>query len=183
LDGIHRRHNSGIPGIGRIDSGIGRSQIWPNSRIPGIDGIDSDGGTDSQNVQHCGIGCILFIAILHIHSADSFVLTNQPICLTTSICPIKCKRYIIRNGCPICECNPCVYGQPLSSVTCGNRENKCLAAGGSCKIDSWYDKPYCCPQENNGCCPPMPVDTASNDPINYKILISRSNDVSISSPK
>jgi hypothetical protein len=37
-DGICGRHNSGIPGIGRIDSGD---------------------GTDSRNVQHCGIGCIL----------------------------------------------------------------------------------------------------------------------------
>ena len=111
-----------------------------------------------------GLLLVVFIAILHIHSAESFVLTNQPICLTTAICPIKCKRYIIRNGCPICECNPCVYGQPMSNVTCGNGEKKCSTAGGSCKIDSSYDKPYCCPQENNGCCPPMPVDTVSNDP-------------------
>jgi len=27
------------------------------------------------------------------------------------------------------------------------------------------DKPYCCPQENDGCCPPIPVDTIpNNDP-------------------
>jgi len=56
LDGICGRHNFGIPGIGRIDSGIGQSHIWPNSGIPGIDGIDSGGGTGSRNVQHCGIG-------------------------------------------------------------------------------------------------------------------------------
>ncbi len=113
---------------------------------------------------------LAFMVILQIHSADSFVLTrrniiNQPLCLTTAICPVKCKRYIIRNGCPTCECNPCVYGQPLSNVSCGDGEQKCLSAGGLCKIHSWYDKPYCCPQENDGCCPPIPVDTIpNNDP-------------------
>ena len=106
---------------------------------------------------------LAFIAILHIHPADSGVVLDRPICLTTTVCSIKCKRYIMRNGCPTCECNPCVYGQPLTNVTCGNGERQCLAAGGVCKLDSYYDKPYCCPQEHNGCCPPIAPDTVPND--------------------
>ncbi|CAF3066769.1 unnamed protein product [Rotaria sp. Silwood2] len=68
------------------------------------------------------------------------------------------ERYLIRNNCSIYECNPCVYGQPLSNISCGHGERKCLAAGGICKTHSWYDKPYCCSNEHNGCCPAMPVD-------------------------
>ena len=112
---------------------------------------------------------LTFVAVLHIETAHSFVVSKRGvsdpiICLSTTVCRIKCKRYIIRNGCPTCECNPCVYGQPLEDVSCGNKENTCLSAGGLCKVHPWYDRAYCCPKEHDGCCPPMPADKVSDDP-------------------
>ncbi|CAF2654087.1 unnamed protein product [Rotaria sp. Silwood2] len=105
---------------------------------------------------------VAFIGTLHVESTSSSIekrdIIRIPLCVSIAICRIKCKRYLIRNNCPICECNPCLYGQPLSNISCGHGERKCLAAGGICKTHSWYDKPYCCPNEHDGCCPAIPVD-------------------------
>ncbi|CAF2848348.1 unnamed protein product [Rotaria sp. Silwood2] len=103
------------------------------------------------------IGTFNVQSTLSINEKKDFII-KKPICLFLSDCPVKCKRYIIRNSCPICECNPCVYGQPLYYISCGQGDQKCLLAGGLCKIHSWYNKPYCCPKEHEGCCPSMPAE-------------------------
>ncbi|CAF1217231.1 unnamed protein product [Rotaria sp. Silwood1] len=106
------------------------------------------------------LSLVFICSTLHIQLVDSSIQTrgriiNKPICLVLSDCQVKCKRYIIRNRCPTCECNPCVYGQPLYQISCGQGDQKCLLAGGLCKIHSWYNKPYCCPKEHDGYCPSM----------------------------
>jgi hypothetical protein len=68
---------------------------------------------------------------------------------------LKCKRYIIRNGCLTCECNPCVFDQPISDISYNQGQQKCLVAGDIWKIYSCYDKSYCCSKENDRYCPPI----------------------------
>lgn len=111
---------------------------------------------------------LTLVVLFHIETAHSFIIvkiniTDPVKCAPLGICRVTCKRYIIRKGCPTCECNPCVYGQPLADVSCGNKENACSAVGGLCKLHSWYDKPYCCPKEHDGCCPPMAADKIPDD--------------------
>jgi hypothetical protein len=95
----------------------------------------------------------------HYHTNN---VSNKPLCLSMSFCRMKCKRYIIRNGCPTCECNPCVFDQPLN-FTCGTGKHECLTNSGLCKVDAASDKISCCPKEHEGCCPYTP-NIVTNDP-------------------
>ena len=107
---------------------------------------------------------ILLLVIVGLSNAqtNSPIQIDKPICLSTVFCPIKCKRYVMRNGCPTCECNPCVFGQPLN-FTCGTKKRECSSNGGFCKVHALSDKMSCCPQEHEGCCPYTP-DIETTDP-------------------
>jgi hypothetical protein len=105
---------------------------------------------------------LLVIIGLSYGQPDTGPVINGPLWVSTALCRIKCRRYIIRNGCPTCECNPCVFDQPLN-FTCGAGKHECLSNGGLCKVDSTYDKISCCPQEHAGCCPYTP-DIVNTDP-------------------
>ena len=107
---------------------------------------------------------ILLLVIVYFSNAqtDSTIVINKPLCVSSAICRVKCKRYIIRNGCPICECNPCVFDQPLN-FTCGTGKHECSSNGGLCKVDASSDKISCCPKEHEGCSPYAP-DIETNDP-------------------
>ena len=111
---------------------------------------------------------ILLTVIIALSNAEVETLvkpaqSNAIICLSTAFCPVKCKRYIMRNGCPSCECNPCVFGEPLQNLTCGKGEHTCGSNGGICKVNAALDKIYCCPKEREGCCP-YTEETVNNDP-------------------
>ena len=105
----------------------------------------------------------LFIlsAILFVQLFNSAVPANAA--NTTRVpCPlVKCVggcpyKYVIdKNGCQTCECNPCRFGQPLSSFPCGRGQGQCSNDRGLCKV-SKSDNAYCCPGERSGCCPQGP---------------------------
>ncbi|CAF3413753.1 unnamed protein product [Rotaria socialis] len=52
------------------------------------------------------------------------------------------------------RCNPCKFGQPLQNVPCGQGQRLCASRNGTCKVNI-YDRAYCCPNEHQGCCPPV----------------------------
>ncbi|CAF3546124.1 unnamed protein product [Rotaria sp. Silwood1] len=78
-----------------------------------------------MNGQHLGL--IIMFGLTS--KAERFVSAFDNVKKTIMFCRVKCKRYLVRNGCPICECNPFVY-----------------------------DQPYCCPKEHDGCCPARLAD-------------------------
>jgi hypothetical protein len=68
------------------------------------------------------------------------------------------------------RCNPCKYGQPITTMPCGQGQEKCAASGGICKVNQ-YDKAYCCPNEHPGCCPATSPVITPLSPINLSICI------------
>ncbi|CAF4727810.1 unnamed protein product [Rotaria sp. Silwood2] len=106
---------------------------------------------------------ILLVVLITLTYADinPVLVSPKPNIIIKRICPffscsIRCKRYIYQNNCPTCECNPCVFGNPIWNVTCGGGDRQCAFKGGICKHNPWTDKVYCCPNEHEGCCPYTP---------------------------
>ncbi|CAF1217345.1 unnamed protein product [Rotaria sp. Silwood1] len=85
-----------------------------------------------MNGQHLGL--IIMFGLTF--KAERFVSAFDNVKKTIMFCRVKCKRYLVRNGCPICECNPFVYDQPFTNITCSHSERKCLVAGSICKTHS-----------------------------------------------
>ncbi|CAF1500755.1 unnamed protein product [Rotaria magnacalcarata] len=69
--------------------------------------------------------------------------------------PVTINPYVLCFVFPLPNrCNPCKFGQPLQNVPCGQGQNLCASHNGTCKVNI-YDRAYCCPNERQGCCPPV----------------------------
>lgn len=106
---------------------------------------------------------LLLAFILCARAGNSEENTKGDITSQIHICPlIRCLPGLCENGfiinqfgCTTCECNPCRFGQPLFRYPCGQGQGNCTAHGGLCKVRK-FDHAYCCPNERDGCCPPIP---------------------------
>ena len=98
---------------------------------------------------------LIVVTAQNAQSGLSFLL-DQPMIVNKLKCPLflcqlKCKRYIMNNGCPTCKCNPCVFSDPLATASCGQSTRHRSTARGVYKVNTLTDKSYCCPKAHEDC--------------------------------